>query len=62
MNTEIRKRDRVIRFNELVAILGRPRSSVYLMIKREEFPPAKKIGARAVGWMESVVDAWLASR
>jgi prophage regulatory protein len=55
-------RDRIVRFPELTAMIGRPRSSVYLMISRGEFPPGKKIGARAVGWMESTVYAWLASR
>lgn len=56
------RRDRVIRFNELTEILGRPRSSIYLMISKGEFPPGKKIGSRAVGWMESTVYSWLASR
>jgi prophage regulatory protein len=55
-------RNRIVRFDELTAIIGRPRSSVYLMISRGEFPRGKKIGSRAVGWMKSDVDAWLASR
>lgn len=55
-------RDRIVRFDELTAIIGRPRSSVYLMISRGEFPPGKKIGARAVGWLKSDVESWLASR
>ena len=56
------KRDRVIRFKELTEILGRPRSSIYFMINRGEFPKGRKIGARAVGWMESDIDVWLSGR
>lgn len=55
-------RNRVVRFDELVAIVGRPRSSIYLMISRGEFPKAKKIGARAVGWMSHDIDHWLSQR
>jgi prophage regulatory protein len=55
-------RNRVVRFDELVAIIGRPRSSIYLMISRGEFPKAKKIGARAVGWMSHDIDHWLSQR
>ena len=55
-------RDRIVRFDELTAIIGRPRSSIYLMISRGEFPRGKKIGSRAVGWMKSDIDAWLVTR
>ena len=54
--------DRIIRFPELEAILRKPRSSIYLMISKGEFPRGKKIGTRSVGWMESTVYAWLAGR
>lgn len=54
--------DRLLRFPDVMAKVGRPRSSIYLMIEQGIFPPGVKIGARAVGWRESVVDAWMASR
>jgi prophage regulatory protein len=61
-DTSVRQRDRMLRFPEVIATVGRPRSSIYLMISRGEFPRPKKIGARSVGWLESTVDEWLASR
>lgn len=54
--------DRLLRFPDVIAKVNRPRSSIYLMIKQGHFPAGLKIGARAVGWRESTVDAWLASR
>ena len=54
--------DRILRFPEVVAKVGRPRSSIYLMIKAGHFPDSVKIGAKAVGWHSSTVDAWLASK
>lgn len=54
------KGDRILRFPEVVAKVNRPRSSIYLMINQGLFPKPVKIGARAVGWRASTVDAWLA--
>jgi prophage regulatory protein len=56
------KTDRIIRFPELVQIVGRPRSSIYLMMRNGQFPAGRKIGTRAVGWLQSEIDAWLAGR
>jgi len=53
---------KVLRLPEVRLRIGLSRSQVYLMIKRGEFPPPIKIGARASAWMESDVDAWLAER
>jgi len=38
------------------------RSSIYLMISRGEFPRQISLGGRAVAWLESVIDDWIASR
>lgn len=53
--------DRILRFPEVVAKINRPRSSIYLMINEGRFPKGVKIGARAIGWRESTVNAWLAA-
>lgn len=53
--------DYIMRFPEVEAKVNRPRSSIYLMISQGLFPKPLKIGARAVGWRKSTVDAWLAS-
>ena len=41
---------------------GLSRSSIYLWIARGQFPAPISLGARAVGWVESEVDAWIAHR
>ena len=47
---------------EVIAICGLSRSTIYEMIGRGEFPAPVKLGARAVGWRRSDIEAWLASR
>jgi len=41
---------------------GLSRSSIYLRVAQGEFPAPISLGARAVGWVESEVDEWLAHR
>ncbi|MDR3055844.1 MAG: AlpA family transcriptional regulator [Zoogloeaceae bacterium] len=38
---------------------GLSRSTIYLKVSNGEFPPPISLGARAVGWIESEIDAWL---
>ena len=38
------------------------RSSIYAAIKRGTFPAPVRLSERAVAWVESDIDAWLASR
>jgi prophage regulatory protein len=38
---------------------GLSRSTIYLRIQKGSFPKPIPLGARAVGWMESEIDAWL---
>lgn len=42
--------------------IGLSRSSLYAKIQRGEFPAPVNLGARAVGWVESEVDRWIADR
>ncbi|MGB8032061.1 MAG: AlpA family transcriptional regulator [Terracidiphilus sp.] len=41
---------------------GLSRSSSYLQIAHGTFPPPISLGARAVGWVESEVDDWIARK
>lgn len=41
---------------------GLSRSSIYLWISKGKFPTPVSLGARAVGWVESEVDDWVAHR
>lgn len=38
------------------------RSSIYAAVKRGTFPAPVRLSERAVAWVESEVEAWLASR
>jgi prophage regulatory protein len=41
---------------------GLSRSTIYLMMAQGAFPKPIPLGARAVGWLETEIDAWLQSR
>jgi prophage regulatory protein len=41
---------------------GLSRSSVYEKIAAGDFPKPISLGARAVGWLESDIDAWIDNR
>lgn len=41
---------------------GLGRSSIYVAIRRGEFPKPIKLSARAVGFVSSEIDQWIARR
>lgn len=61
----------IIRRKQLEARTGLSRSSIYAKMRPNPkrpgdfdptFPTPVSVGAKAVGWVESEVDAWLAAR
>jgi len=54
--------ERFLRLAEVQRRVPYSRSSIYLKIARGEFPPPINLGARAVAWLESDIDEWIASR
>jgi len=52
----------ILKQPQVSACSGIPRSTLYLKIARGEFPKPIKLGTRAVGWLASDVDAWVAER
>ncbi|MDE0653910.1 MAG: AlpA family transcriptional regulator [bacterium] len=52
----------IYRLPAVVSACGISRSTIYEMIGRGEFPRPVKLGARAVGWRRSDIEAWLTSR
>ncbi|MDE3157089.1 MAG: AlpA family transcriptional regulator [Acidobacteriota bacterium] len=52
----------ILRLPAVKARVGLSRSSIYKMVSAREFPTPVRLGPRAVGWLESEVEAWLASR
>ena len=53
---------KILRLKQVMAITGLARSTLYKYMVTEGFPPQIKLGARAVGWLESEVQTWLQSR
>lgn len=41
---------------------GRSRTSIYNGVKSGTFPAPVKLGARAVGWLESDITKWIEAR
>jgi prophage regulatory protein len=54
--------ERILRMTEVKKIIGLSRSSIYLMMKKGQFPAQVKIGKRAVGWFSSRVFSWVEMR
>jgi prophage regulatory protein len=55
--------DRVLRFPRVKErVGGLSKSWIYQEITEGRFPTPIKLGGRAVGWLESEVDAWLSDR
>ena len=52
----------ILRRNQVEERTGLKRSTLYEQIKKGDFPSPIKIGIRAVGWIDSEIQAWLESR
>lgn len=54
--------ERILRLPEVKARTSMGRSTIYDAMARGDFPQPMKLGLRAVGWIESEVDAWVEAR
>ena len=52
----------ILRLPEVKTRTGLSRSTIYLQITNGKFPKQISLGSRAVGWLETEVEAWLAAR
>ncbi len=50
----------ILRLPQVRTRTGLSRSTIYARIATGEFPKSIVLGARAVGWLQSEVDQWLA--
>jgi prophage regulatory protein len=50
----------ILRLHQVMARTGLARSTLYERIQAGAFPTQISLGARAVGWLESDVEAWIA--
>ncbi|WP_211467326.1 helix-turn-helix transcriptional regulator [Collimonas silvisoli] len=53
---------KILRLGRVREITGIGRSSLYKAMKNGEFPASVSLGPRAVGWLESDIQAWLDGR
>ena len=52
----------ILRLPTVKARTGLSRSTIYLRISEGRFPRPVSLGSRAVGWIESEINTWLAER
>jgi prophage regulatory protein len=52
----------ILRINRVKARTGLARSTIYERIKEGDFPAQVSLGPRAVGWLESDIEAWIARK
>jgi len=54
--------ERILRRREVEARTGLSRSTTYSQMAEGSFPKPVRLGKRAVGWRDTAIDEWLASR
>ena len=54
--------DRLLRRPEIEQRCGLARSTIYRLMDEDRFPRPIRVGPKAVRWLESDIDAWVASR
>ncbi|MFY9940128.1 MAG: AlpA family phage regulatory protein [Silvibacterium sp.] len=52
----------VLRLPQVKIKVGLSRSSIYAAVAQGKFPNPIRLGARAVGWLESDVDKWVSQQ
>ena len=52
----------ILRLPQVKIRVGLSRSSIYAAIANGRFPAPIQLGVRAVGWLESDIDAWVSKR
>jgi len=62
MTEQRHSRMTILRRKQVEQRTGLSRSTIYLRIAQGTFPKAISLGARAVGWVDSEVDAWLSNQ
>ena len=53
---------KILRLPTVKELTGLSRSTIYLRISKNEFPSPISWGGRAVGWVESDINNWLAKK
>ena len=62
MNQQLQPALAILRRKQVEARTGLSRSTIYARIAQGTFPAQVSLGSRAVGFIESEISEWLASR
>ena len=54
--------EEVLRISDVVKATRLSRSSIYLLLKDNDFPPPKRLGKKVVFWTETEIQRWLENR
>ena len=49
----------ILRLPAVKSHTGLSRSTIYLAVSKGNFPQPVRLGARAVGWLESEIESWV---
>lgn len=52
----------LIRLKQVSALTGLPRSTIYHLIQKGQFPKQIKLSERSVAWSLASVESWVAER
>ncbi len=53
---------KILRLREVLSRTGLSRSTIYEIVGKGTFPKPINLAPRAVGWLESEIDTWIAER
>lgn len=62
MQTSKNLNARILRLPEVKHLTGKSRSTIYANMRSGVFPLPLHTGVRSVGWLESEIQNWIASR
>lgn len=62
MAEQVQQMPAILRRKQVEARTGLRRSTIYAKVASGEFPAPIRLGARAVGWVESEISRWLEAR
>jgi prophage regulatory protein len=62
VNPSSSAREQLLRLPEVCAQVGLKKSAIYAGVKAKTFPAPIVLGARAVAWSSSSIQAWIADR
>jgi prophage regulatory protein len=52
--------EKILRLQDVKRKVGLGKTTIYEAMRQGTFPRPVRLGARAVGWLENSIDAWLA--